>query len=104
VIASASLLVAGLVGLIWTGGESFDPSRFAHFTAPVPDAPGFWLGTAGVPDALLHLGLLLLLLLPASRLAVAAVLFFRRRDPLFAGVSLLVLALVVTSTMLAKVE
>ncbi|RTH34143.1 hypothetical protein CSW35_03460, partial [Thermus scotoductus] len=51
----------------------------------------------GRPEALVRLGLLLLLLTPVARVALAAILFLLEEDAFYAGVALWVLGLLVLS-------
>ncbi len=48
------------------------------------------------------LGLLLLIATPVMRVALSALLFFRRRDRVFAGITMVVLALLLLSLLLGK--
>jgi uncharacterized membrane protein len=56
---------------------------------------------AGTSDAVLRAGFLLLMFTPALRIMVAGVVFFRERDYKYVVVSLVVLAVVVTTSVLA---
>ena len=102
VAISAALFALGML-LVALDHEPFDPSRFAHFVSPGRTGPP-WPMLSNPSDVLLHAGLAVLLLLPVARLAIAGVVFAKERDRLFSAISFIVLALVVLSTALARVE
>ncbi|WP_022797643.1 DUF1634 domain-containing protein [Thermus islandicus] len=101
VLLSALLVLLGGAGELW-----------AHGAAPVgailQAAPGAQSGSPfalmleawqGRPEALVRLGLLLLLLTPVARVALAAILFLLEGDAFYALVALWVLGLLVLSLM-----
>jgi uncharacterized membrane protein len=89
VVATALLMIAGLVLLFAHGTPTSSVPRWG---------PGLVAGLlAGDPLAYLYVGVLVLLATPLVRVSLSAGLFARAGDRAFAGITLLVLALLALS-------
>lgn len=96
VAASLSVMAAGYVLALARGGP------LPAAATPLPElATGL---RAVEPAAVMSLGLILLLATPALRVAVLVWQFARRREWLFVGVSLMVLAVLAASVLIGKGE
>ncbi len=104
VLLAAAILGVGMLGLAWVHDHALDPAHFAQFVRPSGAGVLAEALAASWPERILHLGLLTLLLLPPARLILAAAIFVRSRDWLFAAVSVVVLGVVLLSAVLARVE
>lgn len=99
VIASASITLLGLLlVLLLPGGLS------AQRVLTFPDTPGqVWVGLLAFhPQAIIVLGLLLLIATPVFSVAASAVAFARERDRLYMTIALIVLGILITSLLLGK--
>ncbi len=99
VIASASITLLGLLLVVVSpGGLSIQ--RILIF----PDTLGqVWVGLRAFhPQAIIVLGLLLLIATPVFSVAASAVAFARERDHLYMTIALIVLGILVTSLLLGK--
>jgi len=99
VLLSALLVLLGGVGELWAHGAVpvgaiLQAAPGAQGWSPLALMPEAWQGR---PEALVRLGLLLLLLTPVARVALAAILFLLEGDAFYAGVALWVLGLLVLS-------
>ena len=97
-LAGGMALSFGLMGLglLW---QFVNPRPHPEQVIPLDRLPAELL--AGNPLALLDLGLLVLLMIPAVHLSVAAVQFGRRQDWRYLGLTLLVLGLLLLGAVLA---
>lgn len=98
VLLSALLVLLGGVGELWAHGAVpvgaiLQAAPGAQGWSPLALMPEAWQGR---PEALVRLGLLLLLT-PVARVALAAILFLLEGDAFYAGVALWVLGLLVLS-------
>ena len=84
------------LGLLW---QLISPHPHPELVVPLDRLPAELL--AGNPLALLDMGLLVLLMIPAVHLSVAAVHFGRNREPRYLALTLLVLGLLVLGAVLA---
>lgn len=99
VIASAAVILFGVLLLPFRpGGLSLQ--RLQSF----PHSPGaMWAGLVGLhPQAFITLGLLLLIATPVMRVAVSVVAFAIEHDRLYVVITLVVLAILITSFILGK--
>jgi uncharacterized membrane protein len=94
--ASMFLMTAGLLLALTRGGPLPDSAT------PLP-ALGAGLASAD-PGALMSLGLIILLATPAARVVVLTWQFARRREWLFAAVSLVVLGVLAASVLIGRGE
>ena len=99
-LAGGMVLSFGLMGLglLW---QLVNPHPHPDQVVPLDRLPAELL--VGNPLALLDLGLLVLLLIPAVHLSVAAVQFSRQGDRRYLALTLLVLGLLVLGSVLAFV-
>ena len=93
---SASLLLMG-GGLLLSAARRSPLPEAATPLALLPAGLG-----AGDPDAVMSLGLIILLSTPAARVAVLVWQFARRRDWLFAAVALAVLGILAASVRIGR--
>jgi uncharacterized membrane protein len=98
VLAAAIVLTGGVLYLV---GHHADSTNYHTFVAGALDTRslhGIVQSTAqGNSEALMQVGLLLLILTPIARVAVALVGFFLERDRLYTTVSLIVLLILAFS-------
>ncbi|HTZ88946.1 MAG TPA: DUF1634 domain-containing protein [Alloacidobacterium sp.] len=97
-LAAAVVLIGGLVYLSQTRGPRPDYSTFHGVAAELRSPAGIveHLST-GDSDAIIQLGLLLLIATPIARVAFAAFAFFAEKDWLYVAVSLTVFAVLMYS-------
>jgi uncharacterized membrane protein len=113
IMLGAILIVVGLLLLAYTGQTGYAAipphglSALLRFS--VPGSPGHFPTTpgqvvhdamAGKPYAIIELGLLVLLVTPALRVALSVGFFAAQRDRLYVGITLLVLAVLLASYLL----
>lgn len=99
VAVAGAVLALGLAGFFLHGpqGSSLPPELLRHGTPPTP--LHILRGLArGDPVAVLHLGLLLLILTPILRVAVTLMLFAAERDWVFVGITAVVLGILLLGT------
>jgi uncharacterized membrane protein len=96
---AAALVAAGGAVYLWRHGA--EPPAFDVFRpgAPWHQAAGGWRDAAGGIHGrpLIHAGVLVLVVTPLARVALSLVAFVRERDRRLAGITLLVLALLIAS-------
>jgi uncharacterized membrane protein len=99
VIVSAAVILFGILLLPFRPG-GLTPQRLETF----PHSLGaVWTGLTGLhPQAFITLGLLLLIATPVMRVAVSVVAFAIERDRLYVVITLIVLAILITSFVLGK--
>lgn len=90
-----SFALMGL-GLLW---QLLNPQPHPDQVIPLDRLPAELL--AGNPLALINLGIVVLLMIPAVHLSVAAVQFGRRHEPRYLALTLLVLGLLLLGAVLA---
>lgn len=92
VLTAAAVLIVGLALLLVTGQSGYPEGM--HPTAPVAILKGV---AALKPDAIIMLGLFLLILTPVLRVVVSIYAFMKERDYLYVGITTGVLAILVVS-------
>jgi uncharacterized membrane protein len=99
VLLAAATVLAG--GVLYLAVHYADPARYHNFVAGGPNitsASGIARAAVhGDSVAIVQIGLLLLILTPIARVAVAVVGFLLERDRLYTAVSLIVLVILVFS-------
>jgi len=99
VLLAAATVFAG--GAIYLARHYADTVAFHNFVAGAPSTRSlsaiFKSAAYGSSQAFIEIGLLLLILTPIARVAVALVGFFLERDRMYAAVSLLVLVILLFS-------
>jgi uncharacterized membrane protein len=102
-LAAATVFAGGVLYLVQHHG---DPANYHDFIAGAANSrsvSGIVVSAAhGQSEAIIALGLLLLILTPIARVAVALVGFLLERDRLYAVVSLIVLLILAISLMRAS--
>lgn len=97
VIASAAITLLGLLLLPFRPGGLTDLKTFPHTLGAV------WMGLLGLhPQAIIALGLLLLIATPVVTVTASAIAFAIERDRRFVVIALLVLAILITSFLLGR--
>jgi uncharacterized membrane protein len=99
VLLAASVALAGAAVFLWRhGGETFhdhvfrgEPNEYRSVAGVLGDA------VHGRGRGLIQLAVLLLIATPVARVALCAFAFFRQRDRLYTGVTLIVLAVLLYS-------
>jgi uncharacterized membrane protein len=103
VLLAAATVLAG--GLLYLASHHADRANYRTFVADGPETRtlGGILRSAahGQSAAIIQIGLLLLVLTPVARVAIALIGFFLERDRLYAVVSLIVLVILALSLMRA---
>lgn len=99
VLVSTAVIIIGVILLSFQGG-GLTPEHIATF----PHTLGtLWVGLLGFhPQAIITLGLLLLIVTPVLRVAVSAIAFELEHDSTYVLITLLVLAILITSFFLGK--
>ena len=92
VLTAAAVLIVGLALLLVTGQSGYPEGM--HPTAPVAILKGV---AALKPDAIIMLGLFLLILTQVLRVVVSIYAFMKERDYLYVGITTGVLAILVVS-------
>lgn len=71
---------------------------------PLVEPAALWQGVAGLqPDAVIALGLVLLIALPVIRVALTTAVFLREKDWAFFGITLFVLCVLLSGILFGKV-
>jgi uncharacterized membrane protein len=97
-LASVVLIIGGALYLIQNGTATPHHSVFRGEPEALRTVPGILQKTgAGSGRGIIQLGLLLLIATPVARVALSAVGFWKKRDWLFLGITLVVLASLVYS-------
>ncbi len=110
VIASLSLVVIGaLLGALRHGGDMASPAALHRMTTPGADFPHTWRAVgAGLlhlqGQAIIALGLLLLIATPVMRVAVSVFAFRAEGDKLYTRITLVVLFFLLLSFVLGRAE
>jgi uncharacterized membrane protein len=104
VLLSAATVLAG--GVLYLAGHHADRVNYQNFTAGGPDSrtlSGIMQAAAhGDSAGIIQIGLLLLVLTPIARVAIAIIGFLLERDRLYAVVSLIVLVILAFSLLHAS--
>jgi len=99
VLLAAAVVLAG--GILFLARHRSEPANFHTFVAGAPNIRmlhGIVQSAAhGNSEALMQIGLVLLILTPVSRVAVAVVGFFLEKDRMYTVVSLIVLLILAFS-------
>jgi len=94
-------LVVGASGVFYLVQHHADPPRYSRFVTETPDLRtigGILRASAGLQsEAMMQLGLLLLIATPVARVVLAALGFYREGDRLYTALSLIVLAILIFS-------
>ncbi|MDG0873364.1 DUF1634 domain-containing protein [Paenibacillus thiaminolyticus] len=97
VVGAALFIAFGLILLLATGKSGYPDTSFPTTVA------GVTAGVAGFkPYAFISLGLLLLILTPVFRVAVSILVFLKEGDMMYAGITALVLAILLISFVLGR--
>ncbi|MGG4397547.1 DUF1634 domain-containing protein [Paenibacillus thiaminolyticus] len=97
VVGAALFIAFGLILLLATGESGYPDASFPTTVA------GVTAGVAGFkPYAFISLGLLLLILTPVFRVAVSILVFLKEGDMVYAGITALVLAILLISFVLGR--
>ena len=98
VAAVLVVLAGGLMYLVRHGGQAIHYRTFHGQPPELRGLRGIWRGAvSGEGRAVIQLGLLILIATPVARVAMSLVAFARRRDGLYAVVTLIVLAVLLFS-------
>ena len=93
VALAAAVVLAGAAWYLWANG--LRPAGYHHFH---PAKGGFrWLATWPSPEALIQVGLLILIATPVARVIFSLVAFVLERDRAYVAITLAVLAILVYS-------
>ena len=93
-LAAAVVIVGGVALLLQSGHQIADFRAFAGTASPLDSLLGIARGVVALrADAVVQLGLVLLIATPVARVALTLVAFLIQRDRLYIGVTALVLAL-----------
>jgi uncharacterized membrane protein len=97
-LAAAVVLFGGILYLAHQGGEHPDYHVFRGVSSDLR-APGMVVRNAfaGRPDAIIQLGLLLLILTPVSRVLFSVIAFASEHDYMYVAITLIVLAVLLYS-------
>ncbi|HZR44724.1 MAG TPA: DUF1634 domain-containing protein [Ktedonobacteraceae bacterium] len=96
-VSSVVILLGLLLLLLNPGGAAMQSATFPHTLGQV------WAGTLALqPQAIIALGLLLLIATPVVRVAVSILAFAIEHDYLYVAITLVVLAILFTSFLLGK--
>ena len=99
VLVAAAIVFSG--GVLYLVGHHSEPANFHVFVAGAPNMRTLHgivqSAVCGNSEALMQIGLMLLILTPIARVAVAVVGFFLEKDRLYTAVSLIVLLILVFS-------
>jgi uncharacterized membrane protein len=99
-LAAATVCAGGVLYLVQHHADSTNYHAFAAGAANTRSLSGIVVAAAhGQSEAIIELGLLLLILTPIARVAIALVGFLLERDRLYAAVSLIVLLILAISLM-----
>jgi uncharacterized membrane protein len=97
----AAALIVGASGVFYLVGHHADPPRYARFqreSADLRTIGGILHSAVQLhSEAMIQLGLLLLIATPIARVALAVLGFYREGDRLYTVVSLIVLAILIFS-------
>jgi len=97
----AAALLVGTAGVLYLIQHHHEPVRYGRFVMERGVLRSLWgivrSSTRLQTDAIIQLGLLLLIATPIARVALAAIGFYLERDYLYVGVGLLVLAILIFS-------
>ncbi len=110
VAVSLLVVVTGTVtSFVHHPGYLRSPGELAPLTAPghfaTPSVSGVIAGVlAGRGEALVMLGLILLIATPVLRVAVSVIVFLIQRESIFVVITAVVLALLLTSFLIGRVE
>ncbi len=106
-LACLVAFVGGLLYLIHHGGESFDISMYKDFSyahasqhADYTTLRGIWTGlTSFTAIGWIQTGVLILILTPIMRVALSLVDFIKERDWLYAVITAVVLAVIISNSL-----
>jgi uncharacterized membrane protein len=102
-LAAATVLVGGVLYLVQHHADPINYHTFVAGSANTRSVSGIIASAAhGRSEAIIELGLLLLILTPIARVAIALVGFLLERDRLYAVVSLIVLLILAFSLLHAS--
>jgi uncharacterized membrane protein len=93
-IAAAVALIGGVMYLLHAGSTQPDYRTFLGASSPLRSLAHIGRGVAaGEPEAIIQLGIVLLIATPIARVALTLVAFAKRKDRLYVAISAMVLAL-----------
>ena len=97
----ASAIIVLMAGIIYVGGHYADTVNYAAFQLEQSDLRtlgGIFRSAWSLrPDAIIQLGLVLLIATPIARVALAVIGFYLERDHLYVAISLIVLTILLFS-------
>lgn len=97
VIISAAVIILGLILLFIQGGSGYPGDTYPH------DLPDIFRGLIELkPYAVITVGLMLLILTPALRVAISIWVFVREGDKLYVVITSIVLIILIVSFALGK--
>jgi len=101
-LAAAVVLFGGILYLVHRGSMHADYHAF-HGVPRELKTPSLTIRDAfsGSPEAIIELGLLLLILTPVARVVFSVIAFARERDFMYVGMTLIVLAVLLYSLLAA---
>lgn len=99
VLASAAVIGLGLVLFLVTGNSGYPDQSFP--TDPVTIFQGIG---ALKPFAIILTGLFILILTPVFRVGVSIIVFIKEKDSVYVKITAIVLAILIVSFLLGKVE
>lgn len=99
VLASAVLILAGLLLYLFTGRSGYPGATFPT------SLPALFTGAAALkPYAVILLGLFVLILTPVFRVGFSIILFWKEKDFLYVRITTLVFAILLVSFFLGRAE
>jgi uncharacterized membrane protein len=102
-VAAVVTVVGGIFMLIQHGGTRPDFAEFRGEPAHLTSVPGILRGAAALrSEAIVQLGILLLILTPIARVAYTVVAFAKQRDRTYVTITLFILALLLYGLLIGR--
>jgi uncharacterized membrane protein len=98
ILSSIVVLIGGIIYLIHLGGTSPDYKTFHGLLQPYHSLPEIFDGVKKLKgEAIVQLGVLLLIATPVARIIFSIIGFIREKDFLYIFIALIVLGIIITS-------